>query len=168
MASSSSPAPPKIVRFDITLRSLRLTACVIAGAWARILLNLGTIVGGYMRGQLITSASIFVFTFGLLLVCKVPNALVLATFAGLTDVIPFVGGLLAARSDDRLPGIREPDPGAAHLRAVAAVVVGGSHPTARGYQLREGAWVKGSDRLELTLSEQSGQTKVLLRQTRQP
>lgn len=63
---------------------------------ARILHNLETIVGGYMRGQLITSAAIGVFTFLLLISCKVPNALSLALFAALADVIPFVGGLLAA------------------------------------------------------------------------
>jgi len=62
---------------------------------ARILQNLETIVGGYMRGQLITSAAIGVFTFALLLICKVPNALSLALFAALVDVIPIIGGLLA-------------------------------------------------------------------------
>jgi predicted PurR-regulated permease PerM len=62
---------------------------------ARILQNLEVIVGGYMRGQLITSAAIGVFTFLLLVVCKVPNALSLALFAALADVIPFIGGLLA-------------------------------------------------------------------------
>jgi len=62
---------------------------------ARIVLNLETIVGGYVRGQLITSLAITVFTFGLLSICRVPGALALAVFAGLTDVIPFIGGLLA-------------------------------------------------------------------------
>ncbi len=62
---------------------------------ARILQNLETIVGGYMRGQLITSAMIGVFTFLLLVSFKVPNALSLALFAALVDVIPFIGGLLA-------------------------------------------------------------------------
>jgi predicted PurR-regulated permease PerM len=62
---------------------------------ARILLNLELIVGGYMRGQVITSLAIGIFTFNLLHFCGVPNALVLAAFAGLTDVIPFIGGLLA-------------------------------------------------------------------------
>jgi predicted PurR-regulated permease PerM len=61
---------------------------------ARIIQNMETIVGGYMRGQLITSTAIGVFTFLLLLVCKVPNALSLALFAALTDVIPFIGGLM--------------------------------------------------------------------------
>jgi predicted PurR-regulated permease PerM len=62
---------------------------------ARVLLNLETIVGGYLRGQIITSVAIGFFTFGLLEITRVPNALALATFAALTDVIPFVGGLLA-------------------------------------------------------------------------
>jgi predicted PurR-regulated permease PerM len=62
---------------------------------ARILQNLETIVGGYMRGQLITSVAIGVFTYLLLVLCKVPNALSLALFAAVVDVIPFVGGLLA-------------------------------------------------------------------------
>jgi len=62
---------------------------------ARVLLNLETIVGGYLRGQIITSIAIGVFTFALLSITRVPNALALAAFAALTDVIPFVGGLLA-------------------------------------------------------------------------
>lgn len=62
---------------------------------ARILLNLETIVGGYLRGQVITSVAIGIFTFGLLSITRVPNAIALAAFAAVTDVIPFVGGLLA-------------------------------------------------------------------------
>jgi predicted PurR-regulated permease PerM len=62
---------------------------------ARILQNLEAIVGGYMRGQLITCAAIGVFTFLLLAICHVPNALSLALFAALADVIPFIGALLA-------------------------------------------------------------------------
>src|SRR5204863_7757960 len=56
---------------------------------ARILHNLEVIVGGYIRGQLITSAAITVFTFVLLVACGVPNPLALALFAGLADVMPF-------------------------------------------------------------------------------
>jgi len=63
---------------------------------ARILLNLETIVGGYIRGQLITSALIMVFTGVLLELLGVPDALALAIFAGLTDVIPFIGGVIAS------------------------------------------------------------------------
>jgi len=61
---------------------------------ARIIQNMETIVGGYMRGQLITCAAIGVFTFVLLAVLHVPNALSLALLASLVDVIPFIGGLL--------------------------------------------------------------------------
>ncbi len=63
---------------------------------ARILLELKVIVGGYMRGQLITSVCIFVFVFVLLTVYGVDNALALALFAGMTDIIPFVGGYIAS------------------------------------------------------------------------
>lgn len=63
---------------------------------ARIIHNLQTIVGGYMRGQLITSVALGLFTLALLLACGVPNALPLAIFAALMDVLPFVGSLLAA------------------------------------------------------------------------
>ena len=62
---------------------------------ARVLLNLETIVGGYLRGQVITSVAIGIFTFALLSITGVPNAIALAAFAAVTDVIPFVGGLLA-------------------------------------------------------------------------
>ena len=61
---------------------------------ARILTNLETIVGGYMRGQFITCAAIAVYALVLLLVLRVPNAMVLALFAAVVDVLPFVGGLL--------------------------------------------------------------------------
>jgi putative heme transporter len=63
---------------------------------ARILHNLETIVGGYMRGQLITSAAVGAVTFVLLIICHVPNALSLSLFAALVDVIPFVGAILAS------------------------------------------------------------------------
>jgi predicted PurR-regulated permease PerM len=63
---------------------------------ARILIELKVIVGGYMRGQLITSVAIAVFTFGVLEAFRVDDALALALFAGLTDVIPFIGGYVAS------------------------------------------------------------------------
>ena len=63
---------------------------------ARIIHNLETIVGGYMRGQLITCVALGAFTFLLLVACGVRNALALALFAALMDVLPFVGGILAA------------------------------------------------------------------------
>lgn len=63
---------------------------------ARVLLNMERVVGGYVRGQILTSLSIAVFVYILLAVLGVPNALALAIFAGLTDIIPFIGGILAA------------------------------------------------------------------------
>jgi len=63
---------------------------------ARILQQVKVIVGGYMRGQLITSLSISLFVFVLLTICGADNALALALFAGLTDIIPFVGGYIAS------------------------------------------------------------------------
>lgn len=58
---------------------------------SRILLNLETIVGGYIRGQLLTCLLMGSFMFALLTVCGVPNALALSAFGGLADVFPFVG-----------------------------------------------------------------------------
>ena len=63
---------------------------------AKILLELKVIVGGYMRGQLITSLAIAVFVFALLTIRGAENALAIALFAGLTDIIPFVGGYVAS------------------------------------------------------------------------
>ena len=62
---------------------------------SRILLNLETIVGGYIRGQVLTSIFMTVFTFLLLIACGVPSALAIATFAGLADVLPYIGVFLS-------------------------------------------------------------------------
>ena len=62
---------------------------------SRIMLNLETIVGGYIRGQVITSAFMAIFVFILLKACDVPNALAIAVFAGVVDVLPYIGPLLS-------------------------------------------------------------------------
>jgi predicted PurR-regulated permease PerM len=62
---------------------------------ARVMMNLETIVGAYIRGQLITCLLIAVFSFGLLEACGVSNAMALAVFAGVADVLPYIGGLLS-------------------------------------------------------------------------
>jgi len=62
---------------------------------SRIMLNLETIVGGYIRGQVITSALMAVFVFILLKACGVANALAIAVFAGVADVLPYIGPLLS-------------------------------------------------------------------------
>jgi predicted PurR-regulated permease PerM len=59
------------------------------------MMNLETIVGSYIRGQLITCLFIAIFSFILLMACGVPNALALAVFAGLADVLPYIGALLS-------------------------------------------------------------------------
>jgi predicted PurR-regulated permease PerM len=58
---------------------------------SRVLLNLETIVGGYIRGQLITCLLMGVFMFILLTACGIPNALALAVFGAVADVLPFIG-----------------------------------------------------------------------------
>jgi predicted PurR-regulated permease PerM len=62
---------------------------------SRVVLNLETIVGGYIRGQVLTSALMALFTFVLLTIVGVSSALALAVFAGLADVLPYVGVLLS-------------------------------------------------------------------------
>jgi putative heme transporter len=62
---------------------------------SRVLLNLEVIVGGYLRGQVITSMMAAVFTFIVLTIMHVPSAIAIAVFAGIGDVLPYVGTLLA-------------------------------------------------------------------------
>ncbi len=62
--------------------------------FTRVLLNLETIVGGYIRGQLVTSGLMAAFMFVLLELCGVPNALALAVFGGIADVLPYIGPFL--------------------------------------------------------------------------
>lgn len=61
---------------------------------SRILLNLQTIVGGYLRGQAITSLCMGAFIFVLLTLCGVPNALAIAAFGAVADVLPFINFFL--------------------------------------------------------------------------
>lgn len=51
-------------------------------------------VGGYMRGQLLTSALAGLFAFVLLLVFRVPEPLALAFLMAIADAVPMVGPLL--------------------------------------------------------------------------
>lgn len=62
---------------------------------SRVMLNLETIVGGYIRGQIITSALMAVFVFILLKACGISSALAIAVFAGLADVLPYIGALFS-------------------------------------------------------------------------
>ena len=62
---------------------------------ARIMLNLETIVGGYIRGQVITSLAMVAFVFVLLKACGVSSALAIAVFAGMADILPYSGAGLS-------------------------------------------------------------------------
>jgi predicted PurR-regulated permease PerM len=61
---------------------------------SRILVNLETIVGGYVRGQVITSLLMAGFTFVVLAAVGVHDALTLAVVAAAADVLPYIGGVL--------------------------------------------------------------------------
>jgi len=58
---------------------------------SRVMMNLQTIVGAYIRGQVITSLSIGIFILILLLACGVENALALAVFGSIADILPYIG-----------------------------------------------------------------------------
>jgi predicted PurR-regulated permease PerM len=62
---------------------------------SRIILSLETIVGGYVRGQIITSAFMALFVFLLLTACGASNALAIAVLAGAADILPYVGALIS-------------------------------------------------------------------------
>jgi len=56
---------------------------------------LGRVVGGYVRGQLVTSAIIGVFTTAVLLIAGVPNAVAFGVLAAFADIIPLIGAFIA-------------------------------------------------------------------------
>jgi predicted PurR-regulated permease PerM len=62
---------------------------------SRVLISLEAIVGGYIRGQALTSGLMAVFAFILLTACGVSDALAIAVFAGLADVLPYIGVVLS-------------------------------------------------------------------------
>lgn len=61
----------------------------------RLFRSLTHVVGGYLRGQMITSLCIAVFTFALLSIVGVDNPLAFAVLAAFADIIPLVGALIA-------------------------------------------------------------------------
>ncbi len=62
---------------------------------SRVMLNLETIVGAYIRGQVVTSLLMSAFTFVLLTACGVENAIALSVLAGVADVLPYIGVFLS-------------------------------------------------------------------------
>jgi predicted PurR-regulated permease PerM len=57
--------------------------------------TLRRVVGGYVRGQVITTVIISVYTFVVLVAAGVPNAAAFAILAGFFDIIPVIGATLA-------------------------------------------------------------------------
>ncbi|HET9017500.1 MAG TPA: AI-2E family transporter [Thermomicrobiaceae bacterium] len=62
----------------------------------QLIFELRRTVGGYIRGQLITSIMITVYTLIVLEVLGIPNPLAFAVLAGIGDMVPMVGGVIAA------------------------------------------------------------------------
>jgi putative heme transporter len=60
-----------------------------------VLEALGRVVGGYVRGQAITSASIGIYTLIVLLAVDVENPYAYAVLAAFADIIPLVGAFIA-------------------------------------------------------------------------
>lgn len=52
------------------------------------------VVGSYIRGQLLTSTLMGVAAYIIFRILGIPNALALAIIAGITDIIPVIGGLI--------------------------------------------------------------------------
>lgn len=61
---------------------------------SRVMMKLETIVGAYIRGQVITSLSLGSFILILLIACGVENAMALAVFGAFADILPYIGVLL--------------------------------------------------------------------------
>jgi predicted PurR-regulated permease PerM len=61
----------------------------------KILHALGRVVGGYIRGQVITSAIIGVFTTVVLAAAGVDNAIAFGVLAAFADIIPLIGAFIA-------------------------------------------------------------------------
>ncbi len=61
---------------------------------SRVMMNLETIVGAYIRGQMITSVSMGLFILIVLFSCGVENALALAVFGAIADILPYIGFIL--------------------------------------------------------------------------
>lgn len=60
-----------------------------------LLMQLNRVVGGYIRGQVITSGIIALYTLVVLLALGVPNAFAFAVLAAFADVIPIIGALIS-------------------------------------------------------------------------
>jgi predicted PurR-regulated permease PerM len=57
--------------------------------------SMSSVVGGYLRGQFLTSAAIGTFTFIILTALDVDNPLAFAVLAAFADIIPLIGAFIA-------------------------------------------------------------------------
>ena len=60
-----------------------------------LLVSLRQVVGGYVRGQLLTSAAITLFTLVVMTALRAPNPVAFAFVAGFADIVPLIGAFLA-------------------------------------------------------------------------
>jgi predicted PurR-regulated permease PerM len=61
----------------------------------RVVQSLREVVGGYVRGQFITSIAIGVYTAGVMFALGLPNAVAFGVIAAFADIIPLVGATIA-------------------------------------------------------------------------
>ncbi len=57
----------------------------------KILTEVDSVIGGFVRGQVIVAAVVGVLSFAALMLLHVPYALLIALWAGVMDVIPYIG-----------------------------------------------------------------------------
>jgi predicted PurR-regulated permease PerM len=81
---------PKLVRF-----SKQFIPVEHLGDAERLAQALIRVVGGYLRGQVITSLIIAIYTFVVVQIVGVPNPLAFAVLAAFADIIPLVGAFIA-------------------------------------------------------------------------
>jgi len=67
---------------------------------ASIIRQLDDVVGGFVRGQVLVAITIGVMTAGLLLVLRVPYAILIGLWAGVLELIPYLGAAAGA-----IPGV---------------------------------------------------------------
>jgi predicted PurR-regulated permease PerM len=62
----------------------------------KVLADLDEVVGGFVRGQIVVALTVGIMTTLLLLVLRVPYALLIGVWAGLVDVVPYLGAFAGA------------------------------------------------------------------------
>jgi predicted PurR-regulated permease PerM len=60
-----------------------------------LFVSITRVVGGYLRGQAVTSLAIAFYTFTVLSIVGAPNPLAFAVLAGFADIVPLIGAFIA-------------------------------------------------------------------------